>query len=160
MFLWLRLVLSVNNNQQANSFIVQYMKTQLRQSCWIYFLNGTNCIDSKHRIFFLQSSTIPSPGFHLLCCCRNWPRFCVRSRGWTRHHARVGSPVTPRAARSRTTPWVRGGAFNHGFWRKNVANYQQNYPHLNRYRQLQVNTTFLGEYVALHPRWRHNGRRI
>ena len=25
--------------------------------------------------------------------CRNWPHFCVRSRGWTRHHERVGSPV-------------------------------------------------------------------
>ena len=22
----------------------------------------------------------------------NWPHICVRSRGWTRHHARVGSP--------------------------------------------------------------------
>ena len=38
--------------------------------------------------------------------CRNWPRFCVRSRGWTRQHARV-----------------RGGASNHGSWRKNVVNF-------------------------------------
>ena len=56
-------------------------------------------------------------------CCRNWPRFCVRSRGWTRHHARVGSPVAPRTARSRATPRVRGGASNHGSWRKNVVNF-------------------------------------
>ena len=56
-------------------------------------------------------------------CCRNWPRFCVRGRGWTRHHARVGSPVAPRAARSRATPRVRGGASNHGSWRKNVVNF-------------------------------------
>ena len=42
--------------------------------------------------------------------CKNWPHFCNRSSGWTCHHPRVGSPVAPRAA----TPWVRGGASNHG----------------------------------------------
>ena len=25
--------------------------------------------------------------------CMNWPRFCIRSPCWLRHHARVGSPV-------------------------------------------------------------------
>ena len=45
--------------------------------------------------------------------CRNWPRFCVRSSGWTCHHARVGSPVAPRC----------GGTSNHGSWRKNVVNF-------------------------------------
>ena len=54
---------------------------------------------------------------------RNWPRVCVRSRGWTRHHARMGSHVAPRASRSRATPRVRDGASNHGSWRKNVVNF-------------------------------------
>ena len=31
-FLWLKLVLSPNNNQQANDFIVPFTETQLRQS--------------------------------------------------------------------------------------------------------------------------------
>ena len=46
--------------------------------------------------------------------CRNWPLFCVRSRGWIRHLARVGSPVAPR---------LRGGVSNHGSRRKNATNY-------------------------------------
>ena len=37
-----------------------------------------------------------------LGCCRNWPRFCVRCRGWMRHHARVGSPVAPHNFHSTT----------------------------------------------------------
>ena len=31
-FVWLKLVLSPNNNQQANNFTVPFMETQLRQS--------------------------------------------------------------------------------------------------------------------------------
>ena len=33
---------------------------------------------------------------------RNWPRFCLRSHGWTRHHARVGSSVAPRVLTAKT----------------------------------------------------------
>ena len=55
--------------------------------------------------------------------CRNWPRFCVRSPGWMRHHALVGSPIAPRAARSRATPRVHGGASNQCSWCKNVINF-------------------------------------
>ena len=45
------------------------METQLLQSSQICFLNWTNYIDSKHRIFFLHYLTIPSPCFYLLRCC-------------------------------------------------------------------------------------------
>ena len=55
--------------------------------------------------------------------CRNWTRFCVRSRGWTRSHAHVGSSGAPLAARNRATPRVRGGASNHGSSRKNMINF-------------------------------------
>ena len=34
----------------------------------------------------------------LIFACVTWPRFSVRSRGWTHHHAQVGSPTAPRTA--------------------------------------------------------------
>ena len=37
---------------------------------------------------------------------------------------------------------------------------KHNYPQLNGYHQLQVDDAFIGEYIAMHGRWRHNGRRM
>ena len=62
-FLWIKLVLSLNSNKQANDFIVLFMETQLRQFSQICFLNWTNYVDLKHRIFFLHYLPIPSPCF-------------------------------------------------------------------------------------------------
>ena len=49
----------------------------------------------------LQFCTRPS--ISLVRCCRNWQRFCVRSRGWKRHHVWVESPVAPRGGRMHFT---------------------------------------------------------
>ena len=92
---------------------------------------------------------------------------CATTQEWGRPSPVVWIQLTPR---------VRGGAFNHGSWRKNVVNFhsttiiyvvaikpcnfEAEFPQLNRYRQLQVNTAFLGEYVAVHARWHYNGRRM
>ena len=69
---------------------------------WLYLRNAST---NQNLIFYIPQ--ISNHRAIFTCCkgvsipCGNWPRFFVRSRGWTRHHARVGSPVPPRAARSR-----------------------------------------------------------
>ena len=81
--------------------------------------------------------------------CRNWPHFCVRSRGWTRRHARVGSPgsACKNAVNSHSTTTIKVVEIKR-------CNVKPNYPQLN---QLQIYAAFPGEYVAMHARWRHNG---
>ena len=64
------------------------------------------------------------------------PHSCVVARPTTAHDAKTWSiSILPRSCRSQQS---------------NRVIFKQNYPQLNRYHQLQINATFLGEYVAMH----------
>ena len=66
------------------------------------------------------------------------PHSCVVARPTTAPDAKTGSiSIPPRSFRSQQS---------------NREIFKQNYPQLNRYHQLQINATFLGEYVAMHAR--------
>ena len=41
-----------------------------------------------------QRVGIRSTNLHIVVECRNWPRFCVRSCGWTCHYAHIGRTVS------------------------------------------------------------------
>ena len=56
---------------------------------------GSNLTWFCNVVFLWKQKSLPDLTF-INICCRNWPRFCVSSRGCTRHHARVGLPVAPR----------------------------------------------------------------
>ena len=52
---------------------------------------------------------------------------------------RVGSPGSALRAERRATPLVRGGASNHGSWRKNVVNSYSNHTMKTKFHSMCLN---------------------
>ena len=88
-----------------------------------------------------------------------WGRPSFRAQhatGWP-HESVVAPPTTAPDAKTWSIPTF----YHDHLGRSNQTVFlKQNNAQLNRYHQLQVNAAFLAEYVAVHARWRHNGRRM
>ena len=72
--------------------------------------------------------------------CRNWPRFCVRGRGWMHHHVRLGRGLFRKDCGTRGSPVKRGN-----FIRRRAAQLPSN-GRMENYRKSTLQTDcFAGE---------------
>ena len=86
-------------DMNTTSCLPKHQYTITKYSWYIKNLQHVGRPPLRSYVWTLACGPLEEEGHtHSVRECRNWPRFCVRSRGWKRHPARVGSPIALRAA--------------------------------------------------------------